>query len=41
MEYTGLGNTDIRKSKLCIGCMRFGKAGTMHQWTLNEMEVLL
>ncbi len=38
MEYTKLGNTDIEVSKLCIGCMSFGKAGTMHDWTLNEAE---
>ena len=36
MQYTKLGNTDIEVSKLCIGCMSFGKAGTMHDWTLNE-----
>lgn len=28
MEYTTLGNTDIQISKLCVGCMSFGKAGT-------------
>lgn len=38
MEYTALGNTDIRISKLCIGCMSFGKAGTMHDWTLDETK---
>ncbi len=35
MQYTKLGNTDIEISKLCIGCMSFGKAGTMHDWTLD------
>lgn len=38
MEYTTLGNTDIQISKLCLGCMSFGKAGTMHDWTLDETE---
>ena len=38
MEYTRLGNTDIEVSKLCVGCMSFGKAGTMHDWTLDEGE---
>lgn len=38
MEYTTLGNTDISISKLCVGCMSFGKAGTMHDWTLDETE---
>lgn len=36
MEYTKLGNSDIEVSKLCVGCMSFGKAGTMHDWTLDE-----
>ena len=36
MEYTNLGRTDISVSKLCVGCMSFGKAGTMHDWTLDE-----
>lgn len=35
MQYTKLGNTDIEISKLCLGCMSFGKAGTMHDWTLD------
>lgn len=38
MEYTKLGNTDIDISKLCIGCMSFGKAGVMHDWTLDEKQ---
>lgn len=38
MQYTELGNTGILVSKLCIGCMSFGKAGTMHDWTLDEKE---
>ena len=38
MEYTKLGNTEIEVSKLCVGCMSFGKAGTMHDWTLDEEQ---
>ena len=38
MEYAKLGNTDIEVSKLCVGCMSFGKAGTMHKWTLDEEQ---
>lgn len=36
MKYTKLGKTDIEISKVCVGCMSFGKAGTMHDWTLDE-----
>lgn len=38
MEYTKLGNTDITISKICVGCMSFGKAGIMHDWTLDEAK---
>lgn len=42
MEYTKLGNTDITISKLCVGCMGFGKAvpGAQHtwKWTVSEQE---
>ena len=38
MQYTKLGKTNIEISKLCVGCMSFGKAGTMHDWTLDEAE---
>ena len=38
MEYAKLGNTDIEVSKLCVGCMSFGMAGTMHKWTLDEEQ---
>ena len=36
MEYTFLGNSGIKVSKLCLGCMSFGDpASQMHAWTLN------
>lgn len=38
MEYTKLGNTDIEVSKVCLGCMSFGEAHTIHDWTLDEKE---
>lgn len=38
MEYTTLGHTDIRVSRICAGCMSFGQPGTMHQWTLDEEQ---
>lgn len=36
IEYAKLGNTDIEVSELCVGCMSFGKSGTLHDWTLDE-----
>lgn len=38
MQYAKLGNTDIEVSKICVGCMSYGKAGTMHDWTLDAAE---
>ncbi len=39
MEYTKIGNTDIEVSKICLGCMGFGEAGTMHDWTIDYKKV--
>lgn len=36
MKYTTLGHSGIEVSALCVGCMSFGKSGTMHDWTLDE-----
>lgn len=39
MEYAVLGNSGIEVSKLCVGCMSFGKPlPDFHQWTLNADE---
>lgn len=38
MEYTRIGHTDIEVSRICLGCMSFGKAGTLHDWTLDEQQ---
>lgn len=39
MEYTTLGKTDIKTSKLCVGCMSFGKpSADFHEWTLDPQE---
>lgn len=36
MEYTQLGNSGIKVSRLCLGCMSFGDpASKMHAWTLD------
>lgn len=39
MEYTTLGKTNIKISKLCVGCMSFGKPSVdFHEWTLDPQE---
>lgn len=36
MQYAYLGSTDIKVSRLCVGCMSFGDpASRMHVWTLD------
>jgi len=39
MKYTKLGNSDLLVSRICMGCMGFGKAEAgMHSWTLPEEQ---
>ena len=39
MKYTKLGNSDLTVSRICMGCMGFGKAEAgMHSWTLPEEQ---
>ncbi|SFU33328.1 Predicted oxidoreductase [Clostridium sp. DSM 8431] len=39
MEYIKLGNSDLKVSKICLGCMGFGDASKgMHSWTLPLEE---
>lgn len=39
MKYTALGNSDLRVSRICMGCMGFGNAATgQHSWTLGEEQ---
>lgn len=37
MEYTKIGNTDIEVSRLCVGCMSFGKAGKVRALGASAM----
>lgn len=37
MQYTRLGTSDLTVSRICMGCMGFGDAGSgQHGWTLDE-----
>ena len=37
MEYARLGNTGMKVSRICLGCMGFGDAERwVHKWVLNE-----
>ena len=39
MKYTKLGNSELTVSRICMGCMGFGKAEAgMHSWTLPEAQ---
>lgn len=39
MEYTRLGRSGLRVSRVGLGCMSYGRASSgMHQWTLDEDE---
>lgn len=37
MEYVTLGKSDLKVSRICMGCMGFGNARTsQHSWTVDE-----
>lgn len=38
MEYSRLGSTGMKVSRICLGCMGFGDAGWVHKWVLNEED---
>jgi aryl-alcohol dehydrogenase-like predicted oxidoreductase len=37
MEYTNLGSTGLKVSRICLGCMTYGTS-SWRQWVLNEEE---
>ena len=39
MEYTNLGNTGLKVSRICLGCMSYGDPEKwVHSWVLKENE---
>lgn len=37
MQYTKLGNSDLKVSRICMGCMGFGdRTKGQHSWTIDE-----
>ncbi|MDO5332181.1 MAG: aldo/keto reductase, partial [Bacillota bacterium] len=37
MEYVNLGKSDLKVSRICMGCMGFGNETTgQHSWTVDE-----
>jgi aryl-alcohol dehydrogenase-like predicted oxidoreductase len=39
MEYTTLGNTGMKVSEICLGCMAFGqRSSDKYNWSLNEEQ---
>jgi aryl-alcohol dehydrogenase-like predicted oxidoreductase len=38
MEYTRLGNTGMKVSRICLGCMSYGLPGEGNQWVLDEEQ---
>ncbi|MDH4565171.1 aldo/keto reductase [Pseudomonas sp. BN414] len=40
MKYVRIGKTGLKVSKLCLGCMSYGKGQTHSDWTLDEEHSL-
>ena len=39
MEYVQLGNSDLKVSRICLGCMSFGEVSEgWHEWVLNQEQ---
>ena len=39
MQYTDLGKSDLKVSRICMGCMGFGDAAAgQHSWTVDESQ---
>ena len=38
MEYTQLGTSDLKVSKICFGCMSFGERSDFWKWQLDQKK---
>ena len=39
MKYVNLGKSDLKVSRICMGCMGFGNSATgQHSWTVDEAQ---
>ena len=38
MEYTRLGSTGLKVSRVCLGCMSYGQPGKNNSWVLDEEQ---
>ena len=38
MEYIKLGKSDLKVSRLCLGCMSFGKENDLFKWVLDQEQ---
>ena len=38
MEYVQLGKSDLKVSKICLGCMSFGEVTNKRKWVLNQEQ---
>ena len=38
MEYVKLGKSDLKVSKICLGCMSFGEVTEQRKWVLNQEQ---
>lgn len=40
MKYTNLGQSGLRVSRICVGCMSFGDRRGRHKWCVEEADAL-
>ncbi|HEY9461173.1 MAG TPA: aldo/keto reductase [Paralcaligenes sp.] len=38
MQYQNLGSAGVKVSRICLGCLTYGRPSDTHPWTLNEEQ---